>query len=143
MPFVQHYYDTLEILEIMKCLKFHLKSERKRNLEKNKFCLACLLWNLFLENFQKAYNSYVNKNIDELLLPRTASCKFTKYVPNKQDKFGIKFWMAVDVESKYLYNGFFLSWEGLDEKWRCQLANRYGNKANNSFIQAKFQCHVW
>ena len=25
---------------------------------------------------------------------------------NKPDKFGLKFWMAVDVESKYFYNGF-------------------------------------
>ena len=25
---------------------------------------------------------------------------------NKPDKFSIKFWMAIDVESKYLYNGF-------------------------------------
>ena len=24
---------------------------------------------------------------------------------NKPDKFGIKFWMAVDVETKYLFNG--------------------------------------
>ena len=31
---------------------------------------------------------------------------FIQYMPNKPDKFGIKFWMAVDVESKYLYNGF-------------------------------------
>ena len=27
-------------------------------------------------------------------------------MPNKPDRFGIKFWMAFDVESKYLYNGF-------------------------------------
>ena len=25
---------------------------------------------------------------------------------NKPDKFGLKFWMAGEVESKYLYNGF-------------------------------------
>ena len=27
-------------------------------------------------------------------------------MPNKPDKFGIKFWMAVDTETKYLYNSF-------------------------------------
>ena len=27
-------------------------------------------------------------------------------MPNKPDKFSIKFWMTVDVESKYLYNRF-------------------------------------
>ena len=33
-------------------------------------------------------------------------------MPNQLDKFGIKFWMAVDVESKYLFNGF--SYLGMD-----------------------------
>ena len=27
-------------------------------------------------------------------------------MPNKPDKFGIKFWMVFDVENKYLYNEF-------------------------------------
>ena len=34
-------------------------------------------------------------------------------MPNKPDKFGIKFWMAVDAEKKYLYNSF--SYLGKDE----------------------------
>ena len=42
----------------------------------------------------------------------TARCKFIQYMPNKPDKFGIKFGMAFDVESKYLYNGF--SYPGKD-----------------------------
>ena len=44
----------------------------------------------------------------------TARCKFIQYMPNKPDKFDIKFWMAFDEESKYLYNGF--SYLGKD--WR-------------------------
>ena len=32
---------------------------------------------------------------------------------NKPDKFGLKFWMAVDVETKYLFNG--VSYSGKDE----------------------------
>ena len=27
-------------------------------------------------------------------------------MPNKRDKFGIKFWLAVDAEAKYLFNSF-------------------------------------
>ena len=27
-------------------------------------------------------------------------------MPNKPDMFGIKFWMAVDAETKYLFNSF-------------------------------------
>ena len=33
---------------------------------------------------------------------------------NKPDKFGITFWMAVDVETKYLFNGF--PYVGKDER---------------------------
>ena len=35
-----------------------------------------------------------------------ARCPFTQYIPSKPDKFGIKFWLLVDVSSKYLCNGF-------------------------------------
>ena len=39
-------------LKIMKYLRLDLKSERRRNLEKDKFCLASSLWNPFIENCQ-------------------------------------------------------------------------------------------
>ena len=51
-------------------------------------------------------------------------------------KFGIKFWMAIDSISSQ--QQILLSWKGLDEKWRCQLAKRCGDKVNESFIQARF-----
>ena len=31
--------------------------------------------------------------------------KFIQYMGNKPDKFGLKFWVAVDVKTKYLFNG--------------------------------------
>jgi hypothetical protein len=33
-------------------------------------------------------------------------CRFLQYVANEPNKFEMKFWFAVDVESKYLINGF-------------------------------------
>lgn len=47
-----------------------------------------------------------NISIDEQLFPTKVRCRFTQYMPNKPDKFGIKFWLASDVESKYVVNGF-------------------------------------
>ena len=44
--------------------------------------------------------------MDEQLLPCKARCKFIQYMANKPDKFGLKFWLAVNVENKYLFNGF-------------------------------------
>ena len=42
--------------------------------------------------------------MDEQLFPTKAHCRFTQYMANKPYKFGIKFWIAVDLESKYVLN---------------------------------------
>ena len=43
----------LRFLKIIKFLRFDLKTEWRRNLEEEKFCLAYLLWNPFLKNFRR------------------------------------------------------------------------------------------
>ena len=88
-------------LEIMKHLRFDLKSQRRGNLEKDKFCLTSSLWNPFIENCKKAFRLNANITVDEQLLPCKARCKFMQYMANKPDKVGKKFWMAVDVETNY------------------------------------------
>ena len=44
--------------------------------------------------------------MSEQLLLRKARSKFIRYMANKPDKFGVKFSLAVDIEKKYLFNGF-------------------------------------
>ena len=44
--------------------------------------------------------------IDEQLMPSKSRCSFATYMPNKPDKYGIKFWVLVDVKSKYVSNIF-------------------------------------
>lgn len=46
-------------------------------------------------------NAYLT--IDEQLYPTKVRCRF---MPNKPDKFGIKFWLLVDCTSKYVIDGF-------------------------------------
>ncbi|GBL98125.1 hypothetical protein AVEN_83865-1 [Araneus ventricosus] len=48
----------------------------------------------------------VNLTVDDQLLPSKARCPFTQYIPSKPDKFLIKFWLLVSVDSKYVLNGF-------------------------------------
>ena len=92
--------------EIMHFLCFHVKSERRQRVILDKFCLTSSLWKPFIENSQKAYVPSPYITVDEQLLPCKAKCRFIQYMPNEYDKFGIKFRMAVDVETKYLYNSF-------------------------------------
>lgn len=53
--------------------------------------------------------------MDKQLFPSKAMCPFTQYTPTKSDKTGQKYWLAVDVESKYLLNWF--PYVGKDEYW--------------------------
>ena len=92
--------------EIMRFLCFDVKSERRQRVILDKFCLVSSLWKPFIENSQKAYVPSPHITIEKQLLPYKPRCRFIQYMPNKLDKFGIKFWMAVDAETKYLYNSF-------------------------------------
>ena len=82
--------------EIMRFLRFDLKSDRRQRVIYDKFCFASSLWNPFVENCQKTYVPGAYITIDEQLLPSKVRCRFIQYIPNKPDKFGIKFWMAID-----------------------------------------------
>ena len=86
----------------MRFLHFDVKSERWQRKILDKFCLAFSLWKPFIDNSLKAYVTSPYIAIDEQLLPCKARCRSIQYMPNKPDKFGIKFWMAVDVQTKYL-----------------------------------------
>ncbi|XP_043604494.1 piggyBac transposable element-derived protein 4-like [Bombus pyrosoma] len=71
-----------------------------------KFALISTIWDNFIENSQNCYKPGANITIDEQFIPTKARCRFMQYLPNKPDKFGIKFWLASDVQTKYVVNGF-------------------------------------
>ena len=93
-------------LEIMRFLRFDERSTRSARLETDKFALVSAVWNRFIGNCQSCYIPSANVTIDEQLLPSKARCPFTQYIASKPDKFGQKFFLCVDVDSKYLLNGF-------------------------------------
>lgn len=72
--------------------------------QKDKFCLIRDLWKRFIENSQMCYIPDQFLTADEHLLP--TRCYFLQYMPKKPDKFGIKFWNLVCVNSNYLVNSF-------------------------------------
>ena len=95
-----------DFAQIMSFLRFDVKSERRDRIAHDKSCLASYIWQSLIGNCQKSYIPSQNLTVDEQLLPCKARCKFIQYMANKPDKFGQKFWLIVDVNSKYLYNGF-------------------------------------
>lgn len=92
--------------QILQFICFDKRTERSRHLQTNKFALVLEIWDKFIENSQACYQPGQNITVDEQLFPSKARCRFTQYMPNKPNKFGIKFWLASDVSSKYVLNGF-------------------------------------
>jgi hypothetical protein len=103
-PFFRDAMARDQFKEIMKCLRFDLKSTRSQRLKDDKFALAFHVWDKFIENYIACYRPNDNITIDEQLFPTKARCPFTQYIASKPDKFGIKFWLAADTTSKYLVN---------------------------------------
>ncbi|XP_041093443.1 uncharacterized protein LOC121305857 [Polyodon spathula] len=109
--------------EILRFLRFDLRATRSARLQTDKFALASEIWNGFIENSIACYKPGENLTVGEQLFPTKARCRWTQYMSNKLDKFGIKFWVAVDVESKYVVNGY--PYLGKDET--CPAGQRLGD----------------
>ncbi|XP_073421894.1 uncharacterized protein [Dendrobates tinctorius] len=93
-------------VEIMRFLRFDEKSTRSERLQTDKFALFSTVWDRFIENCIACYKPGPYITVDEQLFPSKTRCPFTQYMPSKPDKYGHKYWLAVDKESKYLANGF-------------------------------------
>ena len=90
--------------KIMKHLRFDDFQRRRQRRESDKFCLISEVWNSFIENCKKYYVPNFDLTIDEQLFPCKTRCPFIQYMANKPDKFGIKFWLLADAQTKYLCN---------------------------------------
>lgn len=83
-----------------------MKNTRSQRLQMDRFALISDVWYRFVTNSQQAYIPEEDLTADEQLFPSKARCPFTQYMSSKPDKFGIKFFLLVEVSSKYLCNGF-------------------------------------
>ncbi|XP_026059293.1 uncharacterized protein LOC113043955 [Carassius auratus] len=104
-PFFKETIARNRFREIMRFLRFDKKETRRVRLQDDRFALVSATWNKFIQNSIACYKPGADITIDEQLFPTKARCRFLQYMGNKPDKFGIKFWLAADVRSKYMLNG--------------------------------------
>ena len=93
-------------LLLLKYLRFDDRNTRKRRLQGDKFALFSDMWNRFIKNCTRNYIPNGFLTVDEQLFPTKVRCRFIQFMKSKPDKFGIKFWLLVDVKSKFLVSGF-------------------------------------
>ncbi len=92
-----------KFVKILRFLRFDDKNDRNSKIGHDKFVLIRKLKERFISNSQASYEPSKYFTADEQLLP---CCSFIQYIPNKPDKFGIKFWLLCKVETKYTCRGF-------------------------------------
>ncbi|XP_076301983.1 LOW QUALITY PROTEIN: uncharacterized protein LOC143220133 [Lasioglossum baleicum] len=83
-PSLSNTMNRHDFTEIMRFIRLHDRNHRNQRLQTDKFAMISEAW-----------------------------CRFTLYMLNKQElpvyldhKFGLKFWLASDVRSKHIINGF-------------------------------------
>lgn len=90
--------------QIYRYLRFDEKSTRSQRLDHDKFTHVREILDRFAENCQTSYVPNFELTIDEQLMPLKSRCPFIVFMPNKPDKFGLKFWILAEVESRYVVN---------------------------------------
>ena len=105
-------------LLLFKLLWFDGKVTRRRRLAHNKFALVSEIWRKFVHNCQICFSTSGFIAVEQLF-PSKVRCRFIQFIPQKPDKYGIKFWLAVDCKSKYFLNGF--PYLGKDEEWPASM----------------------
>ncbi len=91
--------------KIMRFIRCDNKSERNRT-SSDKFTMVREIWERFINNSQSSLIPSKYLTIDEQLLTCKTRCSFIQYMPDKPEKFGLKFWLLCEAESKYVCNGF-------------------------------------
>ena len=102
-PIVSLLMSKKRFKEIMRFIRFDKKSDRAH--KNDPFAMIREIWDAFIRNSQICYKPKQQLTIDEQLLPCKSRCKFIQFMPRKPDKFGIKFWLLVEVDNKYTCNG--------------------------------------
>ena len=92
-------------IQILKHLHFDDKTDRLSRRSDN-FRMIREVWDRFISNSQSCYVPEAFVTIDEQLLPSKSRCAFLQFMPNKPDKYGIKFWLLVCLKTKFVCNGF-------------------------------------
>uniref|UniRef100_A0A3P9KF94 PiggyBac transposable element-derived protein domain-containing protein n=1 Tax=Oryzias latipes TaxID=8090 RepID=A0A3P9KF94_ORYLA len=103
-PLISKIMPRNRFKDIMRHLRFDYKGTRMERVGTDKFAAISNVWGSFVANCIKSFNPGRYITIDEQLFPTKTRCCFLQYIATKPDKFGIKFWVACDLKSKYVCN---------------------------------------
>ncbi|XP_045450544.1 piggyBac transposable element-derived protein 4-like [Melitaea cinxia] len=89
---------------LLRCLRMDDKSLRATLRQDDAFLPVRKVWDIFIDQCRLNYTPGTNLTVDEQLLGFRGRCPFRMYIPNKPNKYGIKFPMLCDAATKYMVN---------------------------------------
>ena len=102
------FYENMNrdyFLKILKYLRFDDKPNRVRSgPSAEKFAPIRQGFENFTNQCQKKYTRTFSLTVDKQLMPLKSRCSFVTSMANKPNKYGEKFWVLTDVETKYVSN---------------------------------------
>ena len=61
-------------------------------------------WEIFNSQCRELCGLGPHVTIDEMLQKFRGRCRFRRYMPQKPERYGIKYWVLADAESHYCFN---------------------------------------
>ncbi|XP_070400472.1 piggyBac transposable element-derived protein 1-like isoform X2 [Nothobranchius furzeri] len=104
IPAVKETMSRDRFTSIMANLRFDTKDTRAERVKTDKFAAMSDVWSRFTKNCAASFSPGQHITVDRQLFPTKVHCPFTKLVTGKPNKVGIEFWMATDLETKYVCN---------------------------------------
>ena len=86
--------------EILRFIRFD------ESLKTDKSALYSVWWKRFIRNSVACHKPGGFVTVDGQFFPKKAVCPFIQFMPSKPDKYGPKYELGVDVNSKHVANGF-------------------------------------
>ena len=102
------FYENMSrdyFLKILKYLRLDDKPYRVRSGPgADKFAPIRQVFENFTNQRQKKYTCKFSLTVDEQLMSLKSRYSFVTFMPNKPNKYGVKFWVRADVKTKYISN---------------------------------------
>ncbi|CAM1319692.1 Uncharacterised protein r2_g2804 [Pycnogonum litorale] len=92
---------------MLRFFRFDNENNRAERAQTDKAAPIRDMWTMLNGNLERAYKPYECITIDEQLFPFRGRTKFTRYIPSKPAKYGIKVFWACDASKPTRYTVSF------------------------------------
>jgi hypothetical protein len=96
------YRATMSLQRFKHLLQFIRFDDRETRDKSDRLGPIRYIFELFVKQLPKHFVPGENLTVDEQLVPFRGRCCFVQYMPKKPAKYGLKFWVLSDVDSRYV-----------------------------------------